>query len=109
MKNPIRLNKQQRMLWKSASEESPAVLSDVTMENKITPDHLRRMAVVYIRQSSAIQLTHNLESQRRQYGLADHAKALGFINVEVGDEDLGRSGSGFGIALGIVRWRGSAT
>ncbi len=64
------------------------------MENKITPDHLRRMAVVYIRQSSAIQLTQNLESQRRQYGLADNAKALGFINVEVVDEDLGRSGSG---------------
>ena len=64
------------------------------MENKITPDHLRRMGVVYIRQSSAIQLTHNLESQRRQYGLADHAKTLGFMNVKVVDEDLGRSGSG---------------
>ncbi len=64
------------------------------MENKITPDHLRRMAVVYIRQSSPIQLTQNLESQRRQYGLVEHAKALGFNNVEVVDEDLGRSGSG---------------
>ena len=64
------------------------------MENKITPDHLRRMGVVYIRQSSAIQLTQNLESQRRQYGLADHAKTLGFMKVEVVDEDLGRSGSG---------------
>jgi DNA invertase Pin-like site-specific DNA recombinase len=64
------------------------------MENKITSDHLRRMAVIYIRQSSAIQLTQNLESQRRQYALTDHAKALGFNNLEVVDEDLGRSGSG---------------
>jgi DNA invertase Pin-like site-specific DNA recombinase len=64
------------------------------MENKITPDHLRRIAVVYIRQSSAIQLTQNLESQRRQYELAEHAKTLGFIRVELVDEDLGRSGSG---------------
>src|SRR5262245_4931279 len=69
-------------------------MEESTMENKITPDHLRRMAVVYIRQSSAIQLTQNLESQRRQYGLADHAKTLGFVNVDVVDEDLGRSGSG---------------
>ena len=64
------------------------------MENKITVDHLRRNAVVYIRQSSPGQLMHNLESQRRQYGLSDYAKQIGFLNVDVVDEDLGRSGSG---------------
>lgn len=64
------------------------------MLTKIGPDHLRRAAVVYIRQSSTTQLTHNLESQRRQYGLVDHAKGLGFGQVEVIDDDLGRSGSG---------------
>jgi DNA invertase Pin-like site-specific DNA recombinase len=37
---------------------------------------------------------HNQESQRRQYGLADHARQLGFQQVEIIDEDLGRSGSG---------------
>ena len=37
---------------------------------------------------------HNLESQRRQYGLTARAQQLGFRDVEVIDEDLGRSGSG---------------
>ncbi len=61
---------------------------------KITDDHLKRRAIVYVRQSSAIQVTNNLESQRRQYALADNARQLGFKTVEVIDEDLGRSGSG---------------
>lgn len=73
------------------------------MENKITVDHLRRNAVVYIRQSSPGQLMHNLESQRRQYGLADHAKHMGFLNVDVVDEDLGRSGSGLVARPGFQR------
>ncbi len=61
---------------------------------KITADHLARGAFVYIRQSTADQLVHNQESQRRQYGLADRAKQLGWANVEVVDDDLGRSGGG---------------
>ena len=64
------------------------------MQNKISSVHLSRFAVVYIRQSTMTQLTHNLESQRRQYGLVNHAKSLGFGQVEVIDDDLGRSGSG---------------
>ena len=64
------------------------------MNPKITADHLKRRAIVYIRQSSPIQVTHNLESQRRQYNLADQARQLGFQQVEIIDEDLGRSGSG---------------
>jgi DNA invertase Pin-like site-specific DNA recombinase len=61
---------------------------------KITANHLDRRAVVYVRQSTLTQLTHNHESQRRQYGLADYARSLGFRNVDTIDEDLGRSGSG---------------
>jgi DNA invertase Pin-like site-specific DNA recombinase len=61
---------------------------------KVTGDHLKRRAIVYIRQSSPIQVANNLESQRRQYALADQARQLGFQEVEVIDEDLGRSGSG---------------
>jgi DNA invertase Pin-like site-specific DNA recombinase len=61
---------------------------------KVTADHLRRRAIVYIRQSSPIQVANNLESQRRQYALADQARQLGFQQVEMIDEDLGRSGSG---------------
>ena len=43
---------------------------------KITPEHLARGAVVYIRQSTAHQVANNLESQRRQYALADRARQL---------------------------------
>jgi len=61
---------------------------------KITPDHLSRGAVVYVRQSTMAQVTGNLESQRRQYDLAGAAKSAGFGSVTVIDQDLGRSGSG---------------
>ncbi|MGA8760038.1 MAG: recombinase family protein, partial [Stellaceae bacterium] len=61
---------------------------------KITPDHLARGAFVYIRQSTADQLANNHESRHRQYGLAERALALGWTDVTVIDDDLGRSGSG---------------
>jgi hypothetical protein len=61
---------------------------------KLTSDRLGRRAVIYIRQSSPGQVLHNHESQRRQYGLADRARELGFRDVTVIDDDLGRSGSG---------------
>ncbi|WP_375143552.1 recombinase family protein [Bradyrhizobium sp. CCGUVB14] len=61
---------------------------------KITADHLVRSAVVYVRQSSVDQVVHNLESQRRQYGLEARARALGWSGVEVIDDDLGKSGCG---------------
>lgn len=62
--------------------------------SKITPEHLARQAVVYIRQSTADQVTNNLESKRRQYGLVDRARQLGWSDVVVIDDDLGRSGGG---------------
>jgi DNA invertase Pin-like site-specific DNA recombinase len=62
--------------------------------NKIKAEHLQRSACVYIRQSTPDQLVHNLESQRRQYGLADRARHLGWTTVEIIDDDLGRSGGG---------------
>ena len=62
--------------------------------NKIAADHLTRRAYVYIRQSTLDQVRHNHESQRRQYALADRARELGWQDVEVIDEDLGRSGAG---------------
>ena len=61
---------------------------------KITADHLGRGVFVYIRQSTADQILHNPESRRRQYGLADRARQLGWTTVEVIDDDLGRSGGG---------------
>ena len=62
--------------------------------SKITAEHLQRIACVYVRQSTPDQLLHNLESQRRQYGLADRARQLGWTTVEIIDDDLGRSGGG---------------
>jgi excisionase family DNA binding protein len=61
---------------------------------KITPDHLARQAIVYIRQSTADQVANNLESQRRQYNLPERARHLGWSDVAVIDDDLGRSGGG---------------
>ena len=51
--------------------------------NKITADHLSRRACVYIRQSTPDQVQHNLESQRRQYGLVNRARALGWQEIDV--------------------------
>ena len=64
------------------------------MHPKITPEHLSRGAVVYIRQSTMGQVVEHTESQRRQYALADSARTYGFVAVTVIDDDLGRSGSG---------------
>jgi DNA invertase Pin-like site-specific DNA recombinase len=62
---------------------------------KILPDHLRRQAVVYVRQSTAQQVRGNRESTARQYALADRARALGWPAgaVQTIDDDQGRSGT----------------
>ena len=49
---------------------------------------LQRKAVVYVRQSTLAQVHGNLESQRRQYELADVARHHGFAAVEIIDDDL---------------------
>src|SRR5437764_610402 len=55
---------------------------------------LKRKAVVYVRQSTQTQVQKNLESQRRQYDLVEVARRHGFVEIEVIDDDLGRSASG---------------
>ena len=64
---------------------------------------LKRKAVVYVRQSTQAQVQTNLESQRRQYELVDEARRHGFQNVEVIDDDLGRSASGMTPRPGFER------
>jgi len=73
------------------------------MNPKLTNERLKRRAIVYLRQSSHEQVFHNQESQRRQYGLADQARDLGFRDVLVIDEDLGRTGSGLVERRGFQR------
>ena len=55
---------------------------------------LSRKALVYVRQSTQTQVQVHRESQRRQYDLVEYARRRGFRDVEVIDDDLGRSASG---------------
>jgi DNA invertase Pin-like site-specific DNA recombinase len=64
------------------------------MNSKLCVEHLRRGAVVYVRQSTLGQVAEHTESRRRQYALADSARVMGFATVATIDDDLGRSGSG---------------
>ena len=61
---------------------------------RVTPEHLSRAAWVYVRQSTPGQVRQHHESRGRQYALQDRARQLGWCDVEVVDEDLGRSGAG---------------
>jgi excisionase family DNA binding protein len=63
----------------------------MSRSEKIRPEHLTRPALVYVRQSTVDQVRHHQESRRRQYDLAAHARALGWPEVVVIDEDLGKS------------------
>lgn len=61
--------------------------------DKIRPEHLRRTAFIYVRQSTLDQVRHYHESRRRQYDLAAHARTMGWTQIVVVDEDLGKSGA----------------
>ena len=66
----------------------------MTTADALPASVLRRRAVVYVRQSSQSQVQANLESKRWQYDLVEVARQHGFYDVEVIDDDLGRSASG---------------
>ena len=71
--------------------------------DKIKPHHLARKAIVYVRQSSAHQVLHNPESRALQYAMRDRLAALGWSEIEVVDEDLGRSAAGGVVRAGFER------
>jgi len=73
------------------------------MSNKIRAQHLTRKAMLYVRQSSAYQVSHNLESQKLQYAMQDRLLQLGWNEIEVIDEDLGRSAAGTQTRTGFER------
>src|SRR5215218_3974976 len=62
---------------------------------KIGPSHLERLAVVYVRQSTAQQVLDHQESTRLQYGLVARARRMGWPEERILliDDDLGKSGS----------------
>jgi DNA invertase Pin-like site-specific DNA recombinase len=64
------------------------------MSDKVKPHHVQRKAILYIRQSSSFQVQHNQESRRLQYAMRQRLQQLGWHDIEVIDEDLGRSGAG---------------
>jgi len=64
------------------------------MHPKILPNHLQRLAIVYLRQSTPQQVESNRESTERQYALAQRAQTLGWntATIQIFDGDLGKSG-----------------
>ena len=64
------------------------------ISDKVKPHHLERKALLYVRQSSAQQVLHNRESSTLQYAMRDRLAALGWSQIEVIDDDLGRSAAG---------------
>ena len=67
----------------------------VDQNSKVTADHLRRGAYLYVRQSSLKQVVNNTESTQRQYALRGRAVALGWASeqITVIDTDQGTSGA----------------
>src|SRR6184192_1170147 len=73
------------------------------MSEKIKPQHVSRKAILYVRQSSPYQVMNNLESQKLQYAMEAHLRSLGWSEVEIIDEDLGRSAGGSVTRTGFER------
>jgi DNA invertase Pin-like site-specific DNA recombinase len=73
------------------------------MSEKIQPQHLARKAMLYVRQSSAFQAMNNQESGKLQYAMQTRLRDLGFAEIEIIDEDLGRSAAGTVTRSGFER------
>jgi DNA invertase Pin-like site-specific DNA recombinase len=73
------------------------------MSDKIKPYHLERKAILYIRQSSAYQVSNNLESQKLQYAMQERLRQLGWRDIDIVDDDLGRSAAGGVVRAGFER------
>ena len=73
--------------------------------SKLRDHHLRRQAMVYVRQSHPHQVVEHVESTARQYALVDRAIASGWVpeRVIVIDEDQGQSGQSIATRLGFQR------
>jgi hypothetical protein len=66
----------------------------VDMRTKVRPSPLQRDASGDVRQATGAHVRAPPESPRRHYALADQARGLGFAQVVVSDEAVGRSGTG---------------
>ena len=68
---------------------------DLQRDQRITDSHLKRDAVIYIRQSSPKQVKMNTESLKLQLSLREKGISHGWNNPVVIDDDLGISASGY--------------
>jgi DNA invertase Pin-like site-specific DNA recombinase len=73
------------------------------MSDKIRAHHVQRKAILYVRQSTPYQVGHNIESQHLQYAVEQRLHELGWREVEIVDEDLGRTASGTVVRSGFQR------
>ena len=73
------------------------------MSEKIKPHHLDRKAMLYVRQSSVQQVMHNQESRILQYAMQERLRDLGWSEIEIVDDDLGRSAAGTVARAGFER------
>ncbi|MHC4609950.1 MAG: recombinase family protein [Planctomycetota bacterium] len=71
------------------------IMPNADPHQKVRPEHLKRDAYLYVRQSTLQQVLHNTESTQRQYALKQRAAALGWPieRIIVIDSDLGQSGA----------------
>ena len=77
----------------------------MNIQGKVTAEHLRRQAYLYVRQSTLHQVRDNRESTTRQYDLRRRAQALGWSvdQIVIIDEDLGLSGATAAARSGFQR------
>ncbi len=90
---------------KSPSTQTRSRLRATSFSNKILNQHLERIAIVYVRQSSTKQVEENIESTQLQYQLVDRAAVLGWPRerIDVIDDDLGVSGKSIEGRVGFQR------
>src|SRR5438067_4677441 len=84
-----------RLVLETSTSERRSPMLTRPVPQKIRPDHLDRLAVIYVRQSTLFQVRENTGSSMRQYDLVKRAHELGWeqAGIEVMDQDQGQSGS----------------
>jgi len=88
-----------------ANSPAPTLAHGEQRSEKVQSWHRDRLAVVYVRQSTAQQVVEHQESTRLQYGLAERARRLGWptARILVIDDDLGKSGASAAGRAGFQR------
>jgi DNA invertase Pin-like site-specific DNA recombinase len=83
------------LILETSTLERRSLMLTRPVPQKIRPDHLDRLAVIYVRQSTLFQVRENTGSTTRQYDLVKRAQDLGWTPacIQVVDQDQGQSGA----------------